>query len=202
MRTRDPLGLEPADGDFVKYVESLQDGQADALRAANCGSVPLSKMPPPPSAVRPDDGDGVGLGDLIAALKRTVAREKAEDAAQAARASQRSTGATATSLFQSRAPQRRRSVMDEFRGKPAQAAAASPRSRRSEQPLQFIAVSLTMFGAFAAFVALQENEPQVFSYGLTACSLGLCLLVLLVSRRRAKRLESQQPAAKVPKAGR
>lgn len=193
MRTRDPLGLEPADGDFVKYVESLQAGQADALRAANRTSVPLSKMPPPPSAAKPDDGDGVGLGDLIAALRRTVAREKAEDAAQAARAAQSASGtavastASPASPAAPRAPQRRRSVMDEFRGKPARTLPASQRRRRSEQPLQFIAVSLTMFGAFAAFVGWQEYEMQAVASGLVACGLGLCLSAILAWRRRSGR---------------
>lgn len=180
MRTRDPLGLEPADGDFVKYVEAMQASQADALRAANLGAA--SGIEAPAAA---DKSDGVGLSDLIAALKRTVARERARDAAEA-QAAAKAAQSNAAALPAGEVAPRRRSVLDEFRGKPARPAQTSTRRRRN-QPLQFIAAVCTMFGAFAAFVGVQEGLPEFVANGLAVCVFGLILAAMLAFRRQKSR---------------
>ena len=147
----DPTRLEPRNGDFVAYVEALQEESLEALRRANQAAIANPLQVPDASE------GGADLGRIAAEMQRRARAERGDeathDAAQAdmlrrtkksvAESFRRMGGATRGST-RAPAPQPH---------SPAPAPAAGP--------LGFIGSACIMIGFFMTFAAMAEGRENL-----------------------------------------
>ena len=152
----DPTRLEPRNGDFVAYVETLQEESLEALRRANQAAIANPLQVPDASE------GGADLGRIAAEMQRRARAERGDeathDAAQAdmlrrtkksvAESFRRMGGATRGST---RAP-----APQPHSPAPAPAAGRAPQARRRGVPLGFI-----MIGFFMTFAAMAEGRENL-----------------------------------------
>ena len=155
----DPTRLEPRNGDFVAYVEALQEESLEALRRANQAAIANPLQVPDAS-----EGD---LGRIAAEMQRRARAERGDeathDAAQAdmlrrtkksvAESFRRMGGATRGST---RAP-----APQPHSPAPAPAAGRAPQARRRGVPLGFIGSACIMIGFFMTFAAMAEGRENL-----------------------------------------
>ena len=149
----DPTRLEPRNGDFVAYVEALQEESLEALRRANQAAIANPLQVPDASE------GGADLGRIAAER----GDEATHDAAQAdmlrrtkksvAESFRRMGGATRGST---RAP-----APQPHSPAPAPAAGRAPQARRRGVPLGFIGSACIMIGFFMTFAAMAEGRENL-----------------------------------------
>ena len=144
----DPTRLEPRNGDFVAYVEALQEESLEALRRANQAAIANPLQVPDASE------GGADLGRIAAEMQRRARAERGDeathDAAQAdmlrktkksvAESFRRMGGATRGST-RAPAPQ-----PQPHSPAPAPAAGRAPQAHRRGVPLGFIGSACIMIG--------------------------------------------------------
>lgn len=157
----DPTRLEPRNGDFVAYVEALQEESLEALRRANQATIANPLQVPDASE------GGADLGRIAAEMQRRARAERGDeathDAAQAdmlrrtkesvAESFRRMGGATRGST---RAP-----APQPHSPAPAPAAGRAPQARRRGVPLGFIGSACIMIGFFMTFAAMAEGREDL-----------------------------------------
>ena len=157
----DPTRLEPRNGDFVAYVEALQEGTPGAPRRANQAAIANPLQVPDASE------GGADLGRIAAEMQRRARAERGDeathDAAQAdmlrrtkksvAESFRRMGGATRGST---RAP-----APQPHSPAPAPAAGRAPQARRRGVPLGFIGSACIMIGFFMTFAAMAEGRENL-----------------------------------------
>ena len=157
----DPTRLEPRNGDFVAYVEALQEESLEALRRANQAAIANPLQVPDASE------GGADLSRIAAEMQRRARAERgdeaAHDAAQAnmlrrtkesvAESFRRMGGATRGST---RAP-----APQPHSPAPAPAAGRAPQARRRGVPLGFIGSACIMIGFFMTFAAMAEGRENL-----------------------------------------
>lgn len=157
----DPTKLEPRNGDFVAYVEALQEESLEALRRANQAAIANPLQVPDASE------GGADLGRIAAEMQRRARAERgdetAHDAAQAdmlrrtkesVAESFRRMGGAARGSTRAPAPQPQSPT-------PAPAAARAPQARRRGAPLGFIGSACIMIGFFMTFAAMAEGREDL-----------------------------------------
>lgn len=159
----DPTRLEPRNGDFVAYVEALQEESLEALRRANQAAIANPLQVPDASE------GGADLGRIAAEMQRRARAERGDeathDAAQAdmqrrtkksvAESFRRMGGATRGST-RAPAPQ-----PQPHSPAPAPAAGRAPQARRRGVPLGFIGSACIMIGFFMTFAAMAEGRENL-----------------------------------------
>jgi hypothetical protein len=157
----DPTRLEPRNGDFVAYVEALQEESLEALRRANQAAIANPLQVPDASE------GGADLGRIAAEMQRRTRAERGDeathDAAQAdmlrrtkesvAESFRRMGGATRGST---RAP-----APQPHSPAPAPVAGRAPQARRRGVPLGFIGSACIMIGFFMTFAAMAEGREDL-----------------------------------------
>lgn len=157
----DPTRLEPRNGDFVAYVEALQEESLEALRRANQAAIANPLQVPDASE------GGADLGRIAAEMQCRARAERGDeathDAAQAdmlrrtkksvAESFRRMGGATRGST---RAP-----APQPHSPAPAPAAGRAPQARRRGVPLGFIGSACIMIGFFMTFAAMAEGRENL-----------------------------------------
>lgn len=157
----DPTRLEPRNGDFVAYVEALQEESLEALRRANQAAIANPLQVPDASE------GGADLSRIAAEMQRRARAERgdeaAHDAAQAnmlrrtkksvAESFRRMGGATRGST---RAP-----APQPHSPAPAPAAGRAPQARRRGVPLGFIGSACIMIGFFMTFATMAEGRENL-----------------------------------------
>lgn len=145
----DPLSLEPRNGDFVAYIEALQAGK---IKPSD-GAQPPAAAPLPPVR-KGKDQDGIGLGDLIGALRRkpgsTPAQKRAGSAVERMERSARVETA---------------------------AAKAPPRRQKADPAAQFISSAFCLFGLMGLIIGIDEGNPPVLIFAGFAVFVGLLIQV-------------------------
>ena len=157
----DPTRLEPRNGDFVAYVEALQEESLEALRRPNQAAIANPLQVPDASE------GGADLSRIAAEMQRRARAERgdeaAHDAAQAnmlrrtkksvAESFRRMGGATRGST---RAP-----APQPHSPAPAPAAGRAPQARRRGVPLGFIGSACIMIGFFMTFATMAEGRENL-----------------------------------------
>lgn len=157
----DPTRLEPRNGDFVAYVEALQEESLEALRRANQAAIANPLQVPDASE------GGADLSRIAAEMQRRARAERGDEAAHdAAQAdmlrrtkesvaeSFRRMGGAARESTRAPAPQPHSSA-------PAPAAGRAPQARRRGVPLGFIGSACIMIGFFMTFAAMTEGRENL-----------------------------------------
>ena len=153
----DPTRLEPRNGDFVAYVEALQEESLEALRRANQAAIANPLQVPDASE------GGVDLSRIAADMQRRARAERGDEAAHdAAQANMlrrtkdsvaesfRRMGGAARGSTRAPAPQPQ---PQPYSPAPAPAAGRAPQARRRGVPLGFIGSACIMIGFFMTFAA-------------------------------------------------
>ncbi|MFU0842368.1 MAG: hypothetical protein ACFWTZ_07165 [Burkholderia sp.] len=162
----DPSKFQPKDGDFVTYIEKIQkESERNLARGA---SVP-----------RPNTDEARTLRDMAGELYRQSAADKADKEAAIAKAEAQAERLDAQvpsypepepeaepSVMQpaetyeppqAEAPQRRRSVADEFRNAPAPASSVPRRPRKQNRAARALGILLLFTGAVLFISCLQAG---------------------------------------------
>ena len=161
----DPTRLEPRNGDFVAYVEALQEESLEALRRANQAAIANPLQVPDASE------GGADLGRIAAEMQRRARAERGDeathDAAQAdmlrrtkksVAESFRRMGGAARGSTRAPAPQPQ---PQPYSPAPAPAAGRAPQARRRGVPLGFIGSACIMIGFFMTFAAMAEGREDL-----------------------------------------
>ena len=142
----DPTRLEPRNGDFVAYVEALQEESLEALRRANQAAIANPLQVPDASE------GGADLSRIAAEMQRRARAERGDEAAHDA--------AQANMLRRTKD-----SVAESFRrmGGAARGStrAPAPQARRRGVPLGFIGSACIMIGFFMTFAAMAEGREDL-----------------------------------------
>lgn len=142
----DPTRLEPRNGDFVAYVEALQEESLEALRRANQAAIANPLQVPDASE------GGADLSRIAAEMQRRARAERGDEAAHDA--------AQANMLRRTKD-----SVAESFRrmGGAARGStrARAPQARRRGVPLGFIGSACIMIGFFMTFAAMAEGREDL-----------------------------------------
>lgn len=157
----DPTKLEPRNGDFVTYVEALQEESLEALRRANQAAIANPLQVPDASE------GGADLGRIAAEMQRRARAERGEDAAhdatqadmlrrtkESVAESFRRMGGAARRSTQGPAPQPQSSD-------PSPTAGRAPQASRRGAPLGFIGSACIMIGFFMTFAAMAEGREDL-----------------------------------------
>lgn len=151
----DPAKFQPKDGDFVSYIEKIQ--QESERKLARASSVP-----------RPNTDEARTLRDMAGELYRQSAADKAEKAAAVAKAE-----AQAETIgvqipaeqdpvrTQSEAAPGRRSVADEFRNAPSAPAPVSRSRRTAPRSARALGILLLFAGALIFISCLQAGLDEL-----------------------------------------
>ena len=154
----DPTRLEPRNGDFVAYVEALQEESLEALRRANQAAIANPLQVPDASE------GGADLGRMAAEMQRRPRAERGDEATHdvlrrtkksVAESFRRMGGATRGST-RAPAPQ-----PQPHSPAPAPAAGRDPQARRRGVPLGFIGSACIMIGFFMTFAAMAEGREDL-----------------------------------------
>lgn len=142
----DPTRLEPRNGDFVAYVEALQEESLEALRRANQAAIANPLQVPDASE------GGADLGRIAAEMQRRARAERGDEATHDA--------AQADMLRRTK-----KSVAESFRrmggATRGSTRAPAPQARRRGVPLGFIGSACIMIGFFMTFAAMAEGRENL-----------------------------------------
>ena len=137
----DPTRLEPRNGDFVAYVEALQEESLEALRRANQAAIANPLQVPDASE------GGADLGRIAAEMQRRARAERGDEA-------------THDVLRRTK-----KSVAESFRrmggATRGSTRAPAPQARRRGVPLGFIGSACIMIGFFMTFAAMAEGRENL-----------------------------------------
>lgn len=142
----DPTRLEPRNGDFVAYVEALQEESLEALRRANQAAIANPLQVPDASE------GGADLSRIAAEMQRRARAERGDEAAHDA--------AQANMLRRTKD-----SVAESFRrmggATRGSTRARAPQAHRRGVPLGFIGSACIMIGFFMTFAAMAEGRENL-----------------------------------------
>ena len=178
----DPIRLEPKNGDFVAYLDALQEESLEELRRANQAAIsnPLKV---------PDAGEGeTNLRQLEAEMKRRAQADRPQ--------SPRQSKASADIEAARRAKE---SVMESFRkannagstpspapqSAPQPAPVRLPTSMRKPKPglLGFIGGACIMIGFFLTFALVVDEEEELAGPFIFLMCIGVLLIRIAKARR-------------------
>lgn len=142
----DPTRLEPRNGDFVAYVEALQEESLEALRRANQAAIANPLQVPDASE------GGADLGRIAAEMQRRARAERGDEATHDA--------AQADMLRRTK-----KSVAESFRrmggATRGSTRAPAPQAHKRGVPLGFIGSACIMIGFFMTFAAMAEGRENL-----------------------------------------
>lgn len=182
----DPTRLEPKNGDFVAYLDALQEESLEELRRANQAAIsnPLKV---------PDAGEGeTNLRQLEAEMKRRAQADRAQSPRQ-----------SQTSADIEAARRAKESVMESFRkannagsapspaqqpmpqSAPQPAPVRLPTSMRKPKPglLGFIGGACIMIGFFLTFALVVDEEEELAGPFIFLMCIGVLLIRIAKARR-------------------
>ena len=153
----DPTRLEPRNGDFVAYVEALQEESLEALRRANQAAIANPLQVPDASE------GGADLGRIAAEMQRRARAERGDEATHdAAQADMlRRTKESVAESFRRMGGATRGSTRAPAPQPQSPAAGRAPQARRRGAPLGFIASTCIMIGFFMTFAAMAEGREDL-----------------------------------------
>ena len=138
----DPTRLEPRNGDFVAYVEALQEESLEALRRANQAAIANPLQVPDASEGGDEATHDAAQADMLRRTKESVAE------------SFRRMGGATRGSTRAPAPQPHSPA-------PAPVAGRAPQARRRGVPLGFIGSACIMIGFFMTFAAMAEGREDL-----------------------------------------
>lgn len=180
----DPTQLEPKNGDFVAYLDRLQEDSLNALREAN-----KERLTHP--VAMPDSAEGESaLKKIAAELRERIAADRAGNPpAEPMPAPVAPPPTTA-------APQERESVLESFRrsrssppaSRPEPTAAPQPippgaRRRKNSSFLLFVGNCMIMFGVFLSIVFTNEGMDEFVAPAIMFAVIGLFIMKVAKARR-------------------
>ena len=153
----DPTRLEPRNGDFVAYVEALQEESLEALRRANQAAIANPLQVPDASE------GGADLGRIAAEMQRRARAERGDEATHdAAQADMlRRTKKSVAESFRRMGGATRGSTRAPAPQPHSPAAGRAPQARRRGVPLGFIGSACIMIGFFMTFAAMAEGRENL-----------------------------------------
>lgn len=153
----DPTRLEPRNGDFVAYVEALQEESLEALRRANQAAIANPLQVPDASE------GGADLGRIATEMQRRARAERGDEATHdAAQADMlRRTKESVAESFRRMGGATRGSTRAPAPQPQSPAAGRAPQARRRGAPLGFIASTCIMIGFFMTFAAMAEGREDL-----------------------------------------
>lgn len=166
----DPTRLEPKDGDFVAYVEALQEESLEALRRANQAAVSHPLQVPDASA------HGEDMSRIAAEMDRRGRAERLR------KAQEHSAPAPEPGMLQ----RTKETVAESFRRMrrdAARAQAPSPARPKPKQPLAFAGAACIMIGFFLTFAVIAEGREDLAGPFVFIMIVGVLLGRIAQSRR-------------------
>lgn len=166
----DPTRLEPKNGDFVAYVEALQEESLEALRRANQAAVSNPLQVPDASE------HGEDMSRIAAEMERRARAERLR------KAEQHSAPAIEPGMLE----RTKESVAESFRRMrraPVRTQAPSRTRPKPKQPLAFAGAACIMIGFFLTFAVVAEGREDLAGPFVFLMIVGVLLGRIAQSRR-------------------
>lgn len=162
----DPTRLEPKNGDFVAYVEALQEESLEALRRANQAAVSNPLQVPDASE------HGEDMNRIAAEMERRARAERLR------KAEQPSTPAIEPGMLE-----RTKESFRRMRRAPVRTEAPSRARPKPKKPLAFAGAACIMIGFFLTFAVVAEGREDLAGPFVFLMIVGVLLGRIAQSRR-------------------
>ena len=170
--------LEPPDGDYVRYIDRLQSGQAPDLR-------PLE--PPPLSASEAPSMPSPSIPSPVSTPRERPAKKRFESVLESLGATKRPQETSKEEVI----------ARMEASANTATPTAPVPRKKKGIDPaLKFISSAFAMFGCMGILIGLDSEEPAPAMFGAFAVFISAILLINGLRGESTSSLRRREPGAR------